>query len=291
MWQKCLWGLLLGVLLAGCGGQSDTGTTVIAAPTTAVQTRGDLTYAAPINDTLPARTVHTRQLVTSPGDEVQVNLITSGWIAWLDITGPEMIASQSAAAEIGFVASGGTYTVGVGSWYGGGDYTLQARLLNPPTCTATLAPTATFTPTPTATVLPSITPQPTATSTEVLLGTGDVQITLRWHNRVDLDLYVIDPSGYEIYFGDRFSPTGGQLDVDANYLCTGATNNPVENVFWPEGGSPDGTYQVRVNYYPACDEGPTAYEVTVVVEGRDTQTFTGTLNSPNETAYVTTFTK
>jgi len=71
---------------------------------------------------------------------------------------------------------------------------------------------------------------------EPRLGTGDVQVTLRWNTPVDLDLHVIDPLGEEIYFRYTFSPSGGTLDVDANAGCTNDT--PVENVFWPTGGAP-----------------------------------------------------
>ena len=100
------------------------------------------------------------------------------------------------------------------------------------------------------------------------LGTGDVQITLRWHNTADLDLHVTDPSGEEIYFDEPSAASGGQLDHDANYPCEEGSASPVENVYWPSGGAPLGQYTVQVHYFDQCaGEGTTDYSVTVLVDG------------------------
>lgn len=100
------------------------------------------------------------------------------------------------------------------------------------------------------------------------LGTGDVQVTLRWSASVDLDLEVTDPTGAVINFMARESASGGQLDRDANYPCSGATRSPVENVFWPPGGAPPGPYTVTVIYQSGCDDfGPQSLELTVRIEG------------------------
>src|SRR5690606_2935905 len=43
------------------------------------------------------------------------------------------------------------------------------------------------------------------------LGTGDVQITLRWESDADLDLHVTEPNGTEIWYADKGpTATGGQ---------------------------------------------------------------------------------
>lgn len=82
-------------------------------------------------------------------------------------------------------------------------------------------------PLPTATALPS----PVLTET-VVLGTGDVQVTLRWVGTNDLDLHVTDPAGETIYFGNRSSGSDGQLDVDSNAGCSrNITSNPVKISF------------------------------------------------------------
>jgi hypothetical protein len=83
-------------------------------------------------------------------------------------------------------------------------------------------------------------------------GTGDVQITVRWPNQdnVDIDLHVIDPAGEEIYFANHRSSGNGQLDIDSNAGCTGPSTEGLENVFWPSGNAPEGTYRVIIHHYP-----------------------------------------
>jgi uncharacterized protein YfaP (DUF2135 family) len=116
---------------------------------------------------------------------------------------------------------------------------------------------------------------------EPILGTGDVQLTLRWDNAADLDLHVVDPSGEEIWYSNPSSASGGQLDVDANGTCAG--DPPVENIYWPTGGASTGVYQVFVVYYGGCDVSePANYEVTVVVDGQTVDVRNGTLTSEGE---------
>jgi hypothetical protein len=114
-----------------------------------------------------------------------------------------------------------------------------------------------------------------------VLGTGDVQITLRWDTTADLDLHVVDPFGEEIYYDNEFADSGGELDVDSNADCSSATTSPVENVFWPTGGAPGGQYTVIVDYYYPCEPngiGPADYEVTIMTNGQLYQRLTGTLD-------------
>jgi hypothetical protein len=87
------------------------------------------------------------------------------------------------------------------------------------------------------------------------IGGGDVQTTLRWNGAADLDLHVFDPSGEEIYYRNTISASGGRLDHDANADCNGPADddNPVENVYWPTGKAPRGTYTVVVRVYKTCD--------------------------------------
>lgn len=104
---------------------------------------------------------------------------------------------------------------------------------------------------------------------EPVLGTGDVQVTLRWFSTADLDLAVTDPTGATVSYGSRTSATGGTLDVDSNGGCSSTTSSPVENVFWPTGAAPDGEYRITVDYFDTCDggEGPQAFELTFLVGG------------------------
>jgi hypothetical protein len=115
---------------------------------------------------------------------------------------------------------------------------------------------------------------------EPVLGTGDVQVTLRWFSTADLDLAVTDPTGERVSFDNPVVSSGGQLDVDSNAACDNATSSPVENVFWPSGRSPDGTYTIEVTYYDACGagSGPQAFELTFLVNGRAVEVATGTVH-------------
>jgi hypothetical protein len=100
---------------------------------------------------------------------------------------------------------------------------------------------------------------------EPALGTGDVQVTLRWDGPADLDLHVVDPFGEEIWYSHATSLSGGELDVDAHVACV--PNAPVENVYWPTGGAPSGSYQVYVQNFAGCSGGASSYTVTIRVDG------------------------
>ena len=126
-------------------------------------------------------------------------------------------------------------------------------------------------------------PSPTVPPDEPVLGTGDVQVTLRWQSTADLDLAVVDPDGNNIHYPAlNPAPNGGVLDVDSNASCNPPlTTSPVENIYWPVGQAPTGTYTINVTYYEDCGGGETAhqYTVTVKVDGVETEVFQGTMTS------------
>jgi hypothetical protein len=100
------------------------------------------------------------------------------------------------------------------------------------------------------------------------LSSGDIQITLKWDGINDLDLHVIEPSGERIYFQNKSTSSGGQLEVDANAACQTVMNNPVENIYWPSGRAPEGRYEVLVHYFSNCgDPYETPFIVEVLVDG------------------------
>ena len=130
-------------------------------------------------------------------------------------------------------------------------------------------------PEPTPTVQPTATQVPPTVTPEPELGTGDVQITLRWNSLNDLDLFVTDPSGNTIFYDKPSVPSGGMLDVDSNRNCnTDVSSRPVENIYWPPSAAPRGRYQVKVKFYQQCGSSPLsdAYTVSVLVDGNTSET-------------------
>jgi hypothetical protein len=118
---------------------------------------------------------------------------------------------------------------------------------------------------------------------EPVLGTGDVQATLRWETIDDLDLAVTDPSGQTVFFKNPNVPSGGQQDVDANADCIEPTPTPVENIFWPTGGAPGGNYKVEVRLYRRCvTRGPVPFDLTLLVQGK-TQNLKGSVDNAKRT--------
>jgi hypothetical protein len=121
------------------------------------------------------------------------------------------------------------------------------------------------------------------------IGTGDVQVTLEWEGDADLDLHVVDPEGSEIYYSADTSPSGGQLDVDANVGCEDDDGVPgaIENVFWPSGGAPTGGYEVWVNGFDTdCVGGSQDYTLTIQVAGEQ-ETHTGSVGNQEDSESYT----
>ncbi|WP_159787359.1 YfaP family protein [Sodalinema gerasimenkoae] len=129
------------------------------------------------------------------------------------------------------------------------------------------------------------TPGDDSASAEPVLGTGDVQVTLRWNSIDDLDLAVTDPNGDTAFFANPSIPSGGQLDVDSNAGCMSSFDNPVENVFWDSGNAPEGEYVATVSLFTRCnsDRNPIPFELSITLNG-DTQRQTGTVSdqSPSQ---------
>lgn len=135
---------------------------------------------------------------------------------------------------------------------------------------------------------PSTTPDPTCEpagpTPEPELGTGDVQVTLRWESSADVDLHVFEPNGTEIWFGGRGpTTTGGQLDVDSNVGCEQEAS--VENVFWPTGQAPEGGYTVEVTGYQVEGCGSGDYVVTATVRGEVVLEESGTVGEDETDTY------
>jgi hypothetical protein len=98
---------------------------------------------------------------------------------------------------------------------------------------------------------------------------GEIQVSLKWDNVNDLDLHCYEPSGNEIFFAKRVSPSGGNLDVDMN-AGLNFSPAPIENIYFPFNKVAAGKYKISVNYYSkhstTVDGGN--YEVLLYIQGR-----------------------
>ena len=118
---------------------------------------------------------------------------------------------------------------------------------------------------------------------------GDVQILLSWENFNDLDLMCTDPNGEMVWYKNKVSQSGGQLEIDMNVECPGSLT-PIEHIFWPVGGAPEGTYNVYVKYFRQHEsEADTPYTVKVRYNSKE-EVFTGRLKTVSDVVQVCSFT-
>ncbi|HLS29925.1 MAG TPA: hypothetical protein VK021_03640 [Flavobacteriaceae bacterium] len=101
-------------------------------------------------------------------------------------------------------------------------------------------------------------------------GSGVLQVSLSWNQENDVDLHLIEPNGEEIYYGNKYSDNGGELDVDSNPACT-IDNINNENIFYEdeEGVIVEaGEYEVLVDLYANCSiQDETNYTITAYYNG------------------------
>lgn len=98
---------------------------------------------------------------------------------------------------------------------------------------------------------------------------GDVCCRLSWFNYDDLDLHMMEPGRYEIYFATRniTSPSGGRLDVDMN-AGVGETRTPVENIFYKTVTTmKPGLYDLFVHQFRKRETKDLGFEVEVEILG------------------------
>ena len=115
---------------------------------------------------------------------------------------------------------------------------------------------------------------------------GQLKITLMWDDpSADLDLHVIEPNGYEIYYEGgteghmRDRSTGGSLDVDWQPGINDP-DNIGENAVWPR--SPRGTYKASVVCYGPEAIGPVDCTVVVYQQDQPDQTYTLSLSGQGD---------
>jgi len=119
--------------------------------------------------------------------------------------------------------------------------------------------------------------------------TGSVQVTLLWDNHNDLDLHVFCASGERIYFNNRTSECGGELDIDMNIKPS--SRKPIENVFWKY-MPPDGEYRICIHHYARHrrwkTKDPTKFSVRVQI-GDEVNEYNGSLTKGDPMLTVAKF--
>lgn len=118
---------------------------------------------------------------------------------------------------------------------------------------------------------------------------GDVQVLLSWNNYNDLDLVCTDPNNETVWFKNKNVSSGGKLEIDMNVNYPDS-KTPIENIYWPLGGAPNGTYSVYLVYYKKnIDLNETPYTITVKY-GDKTEEFTGRIKREDNSIPICTFT-
>jgi len=119
--------------------------------------------------------------------------------------------------------------------------------------------------------------------------TGDVQVLLSWDNYNDLDLSCMDPSGSTVSYQNTRVASGGMLEIDTNRGYPDS-ETPIENIYWPTGGAPGGTYNVYLTYYQkhtSINDSP--YKIKVKY-GDKTEEFTGVIKAEDGRIFIGSFT-
>lgn len=118
---------------------------------------------------------------------------------------------------------------------------------------------------------------------------GDVQVMLSWTNYNDLDLIVSDPFGEKVWFKNRRVSSGGQLEIDMNVEYPDS-KTPLENIYWPPGGAPNGTYNVYLLYYKQHEKTAETPYIITVKYGDQTVEYRGTIVNEKDVIHICTFT-
>ena len=116
---------------------------------------------------------------------------------------------------------------------------------------------------------------------------GEVRVSLMWDDVSDLDVHVITPSSQKIFFANKRSSCGGELDVDMN-AGSRWSEKPVENVYWST--APHGSYVVYVHMYKNRNARDAESTFSGEVEvGGVVSTFRGSVQSSSDKVEVARF--
>ncbi len=142
-----------------------------------------------------------------------------------------------------------------------------------------------------ATPAPTVIAVPETPAPEEILTTIGLQVNLTWDSLANMDLEVRDPVGGSAFFSTPQTASGGQFGVNVNSVCDNRTaDSPTEQVVWPAGALPTGSYEVLV-YYQPLDDCPTTdaanFTVTVKLDDQVLDSISGS-TLPNE-VFISSF--
>jgi len=120
--------------------------------------------------------------------------------------------------------------------------------------------------------------------------TGDVQILLGWNDINDLDICCVDPFGEKIDYKHKESNSGGRLDVDMN-AGEPFSSAPIENIYWPTGGAPNGNYKVYLTFFKRNSVNISSSNYKIMVKYNDkVEEFTGPIAIGQKNVLICSFT-
>ena len=112
---------------------------------------------------------------------------------------------------------------------------------------------------------------------KILYG-NKVDVSLLWNNLNDLDLYIKCPDGELIYYMNRKSKNGGQLDIDRNVKHKEMTSYPIEHILWKD-KAPVGKYEIILNlagHHPKDQLSENEYQIIIDINnGTEIRKITG----------------
>jgi hypothetical protein len=92
-----------------------------------------------------------------------------------------------------------------------------------------------------------------STSAATVTLSQGMSVALSWGTTDDLNLEVRDPIGGDVSHNSISTASGGRLTNDVNANCATATaDNPTENISWPAGNVPSGSYEIIVYHNQTC---------------------------------------
>lgn len=97
---------------------------------------------------------------------------------------------------------------------------------------------------------------------------GVLRVSLSWSNHDDLDIHLVEPGGYHLYYGNRGTetPSGADLDVDMN-AGHGESRAPVENICWEQLPKKNGKYKIYVHNFARRESTNVGFEVELEFNG------------------------